>query len=294
MPRKFYTIFILPHAHARFRKIHVSRNFLFLLAGLVLVAIVASSVTPHLFFTAQARTAAMVSLEAENRRLRSENGRFEASLARLGAQIDSFETGVRRLAAAVGLKDLPSLSPAAGGGTATGITVGGHEMLREELEALRIRAGNLDLSLDQLNETWQERMRLMASTPHGTPVQGWFSDGFGWRKDPFTGARAFHEGLDIVAPAGTAVRATADGVVTRVGREAGYGKLVQLSHGYGLGTLYGHLSATLANPGQRVRRGDVIGRVGSTGRSTGPHVHYEVHKGGRAVDPRKFLADARF
>ncbi len=294
MSRRFYTIFILPHAHARFRKIHVSRNFLLLLAGILLAAIVAGAVTPHLLFTIRARSETVASLEAENRKLRAENGRFEASLARLGAQINAFETGVRRLASAVGLKDLPSLHPAVGGGSASVRAMGGQEMLQEELDALRARAGDLGLSLEQLNVTWQERMRLLASTPHGSPVQGSFSDGFGWRKDPFTGIRAFHEGLDIVAPAGTAVRATADGVVTRVGRQGGYGKLVQISHGYGLGTLYGHLSTTLAQPGQRVRRGEIIGRVGSTGRSTGPHVHYEVHRGGRAVDPGKFLAENRF
>lgn len=294
MSRRFYTIFILPHAHARFRRIHVSRNFLLALSGIVLVGIVAGAVTPHLLLTIRARTEAVESLEAENRKLRAENGRFEASLARLGAQIDAFETGVRRLASAVGLKDLPSLHPAAGGGTSSLRGIGGQEMLQEELDALRARAGHLGLSLEQLNVKWQERMRLLASTPHGIPVQGSFSDGFGWRNDPFTGVRAFHEGLDVVAPAGTAVRTTADGVVTRVGRERGYGKLVQISHGYGLGTVYGHLSMTLVEPGQRVRRGEIVGRVGSTGRSTGPHVHYEVHQGGRAVDPRKFLADTRF
>ncbi len=292
MPRKFYTIFILPHANARFRKIHVSRNFLLLLVSIVVVAIAAGATTPHLFLAIRARTQAIASLQEENRKLKAENGRFEASLAQLGAQITAFETGVRRLASAVGIKDLPSLHPSSGG-AAFGKTpsVGPNPMPDEELQALKSRAVSLDSSLDQLNQKWEERLLLLASTPIGLPVSGSYSDGFGWRNDPFSGEPEFHTGLDIVAPSGTLVLATADGVVTRVGRESGYGKMVQLSHGYGLGTLYGHLSVTLVRPGQRVHRGDVIGRVGSTGRSTGPHVHYEVVKGGRRVDPRKYSSE---
>jgi len=295
MPRKFYTIFILPHAHARFRKIHVSSGFLLILAGIIVVAVVAGATTPHLFLAIRARTNAIASLREENRKLKAENGRFEASLAQLGAQINAFETGVRRLASAVGIKDLPSLHPSSGGaapGSARAVEPGA--LLDEEVLALKSRASSLDSSLDQLNRKWEERLRVLASTPTGLPVDGSYSDGFGWRVDPFSGQPEFHTGLDIVAPSGTAVRSTADGVVTRVGRESGYGKMVQLSHGYGLGTLYGHLSATMVRAGQRIRQGDMIGRVGSTGRSTGPHVHYEVVKGGQRVDPRKYTSDRKF
>ena len=294
MPRKFYTIFILPHAHARFRKIHVSRNFLLILAGVLALVAAAGASTPHLFLAIRARTQAIASLQEENRKLKAVNGRFEASLAQLGAQLSAFETGARRLASAVGLNDLPGLHRSSGGAVpGANLAVNGNGMLDEELQALKSRATSLDSSLDQFNQKWEERLRLLASTPHGLPVAGSYSDGFGWRKDPFTGEPEYHTGLDIVAPLGTAVRATADGVVIRVGRESGYGRTVQLSHGYGLGTLYGHLSATLVRPGERIKRGELIGRVGSTGRSTGPHVHYEVVKGGRRVDPRKFTSDAR-
>ncbi|MBZ5640406.1 MAG: M23 family metallopeptidase [Acidobacteriia bacterium] len=295
MSRKFYTIFILPHAHARFRKIHVSRNFLLILAGIVALAVAAGATTPHLFLAIRARTQAIASLQEENRKLKAVNGRFEASLAQLGAQLDAFDAGVRRLASAVGLKDLPTFRRSSGGATVVSPeTANGNAMLDGEIEALRTRAITLDSSLDQLNRKWEERLRVLASTPNGLPVAGSYSDGFGWRKDPFSGEPEFHTGLDVVAPIGTAVRATADGVVTRVGTDSGYGRMVQLSHGYGLGTLYGHLSATLVRPGARVRRGDVIGRVGTTGRSTGPHVHYEVVKGGHRVDPRKYTSDSHF
>ncbi len=294
MPRKFYTIFILPHAHARFRKIHVSRNFLLILIGLLVVAVAAGAATPHLFLAVRSRTQALETLQAENRKLKDENQRFEASLSQLGSQLNAFETGARRLAAAVGLKELPGLRAVGGSRSPAAAPSGGMQaMLEEELQAMRSRAGSLDRSLEEIHQKWEERLRLLASTPSVLPVSGSTSDGFGWRDDPFTGEPEYHKGVDIVAPAGTTVHATADGVVTRVGRESGYGKMVQLSHGFGLGSLYGHLGVILVRPGQRVRKGDPIGQVGSTGRSTGPHLHYEIFKGGHQVDPRKFLAEVR-
>jgi murein DD-endopeptidase MepM/ murein hydrolase activator NlpD len=117
------------------------------------------------------------------------------------------------------------------------------------------------------------------------PVRGSFTSRFGFRTHPLFGRRHFHSGVDIAAPRGTPVRAAMDGTVLYAGWYGGYGKLVVLDHGGGLSTLYGHLSAILVNPGARVTRSQVIGRVGSTGYSTGPHLHYEVRRNGRPVDP---------
>ena len=108
---------------------------------------------------------------------------------------------------------------------------------------------------------------------------------FGYRRDPFGGGGEFHPGVDLAAPAGSPVRATADGVVGRAGWNGGYGQMVALEQGNGVETRYGHMSRLAVVPGQQVRRGDVIGYVGSTGRSTGAHLHYEVRVNGRAVDP---------
>jgi murein DD-endopeptidase MepM/ murein hydrolase activator NlpD len=290
--RRFYTIFILPHAHARFRKLHLSRNFVVTSCCLVALALVGGSITPHLFFKVQAQSAVLSDLEAENRALREQKLRFETTLESMSQRIDVIESRATRLAGELGVADLPSERPAAGG--ALGLyPEGDPRILEEEIEALGTRLHALDLSFDTIDEAWQERAKVLAATPSMLPVQGFFSDGFGWRKDPFTGGRAFHEGLDIVASPGTVVRAPADGLVTRAGRMSGYGRAVDLSHGFGFGTRFGHLSAVLVRPGERVRRGDVIGRVGSTGRSTGPHLHYEVLKEGRQVNPRRYLDDVR-
>jgi murein DD-endopeptidase MepM/ murein hydrolase activator NlpD len=126
-------------------------------------------------------------------------------------------------------------------------------------------------------------------TPSLWPVIGHLTAGFGERLDPFSGEGAFHTGVDISSQYGTAVRAAADGVVTGAEEHVGYGRLVVLDHGYGVTTFYGHLSAFNVTVGQHVNRGDVIGYVGVSGRTTGPHVHYEVRINGAPVNPMRYL-----
>jgi murein DD-endopeptidase MepM/ murein hydrolase activator NlpD len=128
----------------------------------------------------------------------------------------------------------------------------------------------------------------LRSLPVGTPIVARLSSGFGWRANPFSGRGAeFHKGLDLPAPWGTPVRATADGVVEFAGWRSGYGLAVGIRHADGFTTLFGHLSAAAVRAGEPVARGAVIGRVGNEGRSTGPHVHYEVRRWGKPVDPRR-------
>jgi murein DD-endopeptidase MepM/ murein hydrolase activator NlpD len=121
------------------------------------------------------------------------------------------------------------------------------------------------------------------------PLAGHVSSGFGVRTDPFTGAPRQHDGVDVGAPEGTAIHATADGIVRAAGPRGGYGYAVEIDHGNGLTTLYGHASELLVSAGQTVHAGQEIAKVGSTGRSTGPHLHFEVRQGGRAVDPARVL-----
>lgn len=131
---------------------------------------------------------------------------------------------------------------------------------------------------------------IISSVPIAAPArQGRLSSRFGNRRDPFTRRSAFHSGIDYAAPRGTPVYAPADGVVTAAGRAGGYGIRVEIDHPHGLSTRFAHLSRALVSPGTQVRAGDQIGRIGSTGRSTGPHLHYEVRRGSRAVDPLPFV-----
>ena len=155
-------------------------------------------------------------------------------------------------------------------------------------------AGNFERQLYRINAARAQvdsLSRTLANVPVRKPLTGEIdtSSGFGVRMDPFINAPAMHSGLDIRGSVGDAVRATAAGKVTQAGWNGGYGKLVEIDHGNGLATRYGHLSEFNVTVGQNVRIGQTIGRVGSTGRSTGPHLHYETRVEGDAVDPQKFL-----
>jgi murein DD-endopeptidase MepM/ murein hydrolase activator NlpD len=134
----------------------------------------------------------------------------------------------------------------------------------------------------------------MASIPAGLPVRGYVTDGFGTRHNPFGGeGREFHSGIDLAVEFGTPVSATADGLVIWAGPYSGYGNLVVVYHSNGLTSRYGHLSRISVEPGRRVRRGDELGHAGSTGRSTGPHVHYEIRQNDQPVDAMEYISQPR-
>ncbi len=141
----------------------------------------------------------------------------------------------------------------------------------------------------QLWGSLSERQSLLTATPSIKPTRGWYTSRFGYRSDPYTNRPEMHAGLDMAAPPGTPVYAPADGVVSYVGFEPGYGKLVSIDHGYGVVTRYGHNSRVFVEQGQKVHRWDVISAVGNSGRSTGPHLHYEVRIHGIAVDPTNYI-----
>jgi murein DD-endopeptidase MepM/ murein hydrolase activator NlpD len=163
---------------------------------------------------------------------------------------------------------------------------------REDLSATRASAGDADYHAMFVN--WQhadQPQQDAVAIPAGQPVDGAnLTSGFGIRTDPFRGRAAMHPGIDLAGPLGTPVYATADGVVDRSEwNNGGYGNLIEIDHGQGIQTRYGHLSQRIAQSGQRVRRGDLIGLMGSTGRSTGSHLHYEVRVAGQAINPIPFV-----
>jgi murein DD-endopeptidase MepM/ murein hydrolase activator NlpD len=159
---------------------------------------------------------------------------------------------------------------------------------------LKSLQSQIDLSSSQLSALENvilSRQLGQEIHPEGRPVNtGYISSGFGERVDPFTGGEEFHEGIDFAAPEGTPIHAVAAGIVTMAGPHGGYGNMVQIDHGNGYSTRYGHAEKVLVHVGETVQRGDVIALLGSTGRSTGPHVHFEVLKNGHEVNPARFVA----
>ena len=156
------------------------------------------------------------------------------------------------------------------------------ESLKEQIKATMERTGEIKDYLSQQRD-------LFLSTPKGWPVSGNTSSPYGYRVHPKTGIRDFHSGMDIAAAPGLPVKATADGIVSYAGWSGGSGNLVALEHGAGFSTFYAHNKSVAVTVGQRVKRGDIISFVGSTGNSTGPHLHYEIWRDGKALDPSIFI-----
>jgi hypothetical protein len=163
--------------------------------------------------------------------------------------------------------------------------------LLKQLDELSKKVKAQEQEARSLKSYFEDQQALLASAPSIWPVRGWVTSDFSVRLDPYTGERVMHEGLDIATAMGTPVRAPADGTVVFAGLEGGYGHVLVLDHGYGLKTRYGHLLRIDVKVGQKVHRNDIIAAVGNSGRSTGPHVHYEVRVNGVADNPRKFILE---
>ncbi len=163
--------------------------------------------------------------------------------------------------------------------------------VKEEIERLTAEAVVEERTLTELSHVAEQRSSRWASTPSIWPVRGWVTSGFGPRISPFTEKPAWHDGLDIGAAPNAPIQAPAAGRITTVSHDPKMGNMVRVDHGFGIETVYGHLSKALVKEGQRIKRGDVIALVGSTGLSTGPHLHYMVKVNGQAIDPHKYILD---
>lgn len=289
MATEHHTIIFVPHARARLRKWRISTLQIKIAAISLLLLTVCAGYITWAYFNTTVDRAQIAHLEDENRQLRENNRSFEDSIRRLEGQLASYEDRTQQLAIVAGLSELSENDDEAGIGgdplhldPATG---------RYDLSALEERAGTLSGRLEEVYEQLEERRMRISRTPAISPVKGILTSGFGHRRDPVHHGRAFHQGIDIAASRGYPVRATADGLITRVGRIGGLGKAVYVSHDFGVSTRYGHLSEILVKPGDEIRRGDVLGKVGNTGRSTGYHLHYEVHVDGRPVNPLPYILD---
>jgi hypothetical protein len=160
-----------------------------------------------------------------------------------------------------------------------------------QMVALRSGVSRQEVSLASLRNSIRREQSRWAYTPSIWPVHGVLTSGFGWRNSPFGVGRDFHPGIDIAGPTGIPVVATAEGTVLAAGWDQGYGKSIRILHGEGLETLFGHLDSVVVSPGERVSRGEVIGYLGNTGLSTGPHLHYEILRNNRPVNPTRYIID---
>jgi murein DD-endopeptidase MepM/ murein hydrolase activator NlpD len=244
-------------------------------------------------------------LRSANSSLTVENGSYRAATGELTAQIQSLENVINDLGAratldpaqARAMAKLPAVvKTRAAGGTSvspspsmTEIATAALSSPEDTFGVLRDLLHGLESRLRYVRRDVERREALASSTPSIWPAHGWLTGTFGGRSDPFSGEPAFHQGLDISTDKGQPVFATADGSVESATYTGDYGNLVVLKHGFGLVTRYGHMSGFAVKPGQSVKRGAVIGYVGSTGRATGSHVHYEILANGKLINPLQLL-----
>ena len=240
-------------------------------------------------------------LKEENAQLRSQVLLVQEKVAHISATLDRVERFDAKLRTAVTTLQDPERNLAigpVGGPPQDAVPAGPAPAAEQNVSGLPGRLGSLEAeasrqeqSLRELQEYFDDQRSLLASTPSIWPTRGWVTSDFGTRLDPYSADRQMHEGLDIATPHGQQVSTPSDGVVVFNGVEGGYGKVLVIDHGYGVKTRYGHLSEVFVKLGDRVKRGDKVAAVGNTGKSTGPHLHYEVRVNGIAENPRKFILD---
>jgi len=288
--KRHSTIIIVPHAHGKVFKVQISPAVLrtlvlfgIAIAILSIVSIAASGTFLH-------QRAIYRAVQAENRQLKKSNQRLAETVSQVQARLTQFEQRTKTLAIAAGVADLFSNNaPSAAVGVGSG---GPLDRLSAAPETLVRRQEQLDQQLAKVERKLSEEALMLSHTPVVAPVVGVITDGYGPRLDPVTRRPAFHDGLDISVAIGTVVSAPADGVVVFANRDSGYGKMIKINHGYGYTTIYGHLEKFLVKEGSKVSRGQPIGKVGMSGRTTGPHLHYEVWKDGEKQNPLHYILDA--
>ena len=163
------------------------------------------------------------------------------------------------------------------------------QQMRTDIERLKSEAASREESLSELEKLLQTKKEVLVSTPSIWPVQGWVTSGFGFRTNPFTGLNQMHEGMDISNRIGAPVVAPADGIISDTGSDWGHGKILVISHGFGVVSRYSHLNKVSVRVGQKVKRGDKIAEVGMSGKTTGPHLHYEVRLNSIPVNPMRYI-----
>ena len=302
MANETFTLIVVPDRHAEVKRFRLRKAWLFQAAAvLLLIAAVSVGLTAH-YFSVVTDARENPALREENLKLKSELGVIREQLEHVSATLDRVERFDQKLRAISLLSD-PQRNLAMGpveqppmvnSENNQFVRSKGNESpaaLAQKLDKISAEATRQEQSLQELQAYFQDQKSLLASVPSVWPVRGWVTSDFGSRLDPYTSERVMHAGLDIAGPHGKEVLAPSDGTVVFAGLEGGYGNVLVIDHGYGFKTRYGHLASIKVKPGEKVKRGQIIAGLGNTGRSTGPHLHYEVRVNGIAENPRKYILE---
>ena len=299
MAKRFYTVLILPDATSTARKLHITKTVVTIVSSLMAVSVLAFAFFLYQYVNLNVRLLELKQLRQEA----SDRNSLAAKVSQLEGELGRLRELDHKLRAVAGLdsRDEQGSALAQGGAGVLSRTALLDAVKRgtgrladwvtRDLEALGREITSRERSFRELKNLLEEKRSVLASTPTVWPVRGLITAGYGYRVSPFTGQREIHEGLDIAVPHGTPIVATADGVVSFAGALAAFGNVVFINHGHGFTTFYAHTSSIRVAEGKPVKRGDTIAQVGTSGRTTGPHVHYEVQVNGTTVNPMKYIVD---
>jgi murein DD-endopeptidase MepM/ murein hydrolase activator NlpD len=292
MDKKFYTFLIFPGAHGQLHRIRLPFYVIHMVLAFSVVGIVTIAALANSYARMLLKVSNYNNLRTEREALKTQNRSLENVVTTTNAKLDSLQSLASEVALTYGFGEArrPGFPEAALALAAqTNSTV--ESSYQASLYAFNlIRRSTLKPSGDSALLGVFPSVNVGHETvPSIWPLRGQISAGFGQRLDPFSGEGAFHSGLDIRAPYGTRVDSTAEGIVLHAGLDSGYGNEIIVDHGFGIMTKYGHLSKIFVVVGQEVKRGQVIGAVGMTGMTTGPHLHYEVLVNDTPVNPMKYL-----
>jgi murein DD-endopeptidase MepM/ murein hydrolase activator NlpD len=280
--KRLFTFLIATSDTSKVRRLSIHHNILYAVSGVVLAAVLAAVLGTFRLAQHEALNFKYESIKAQNEDLKKENDAFQNSYAKLKGQIAYIGDMSNELARQAKMEAVSEVDQQVGTGGP------------ETVAALDKAADNLERQVRHIGDQLNADILRLASIPSGLPVNGYLTDGFGIRHNPFGGeGREFHNGIDVAVEFGTSVSTTADGLVVWAAPFAGYGNLVVVYHSNGITTRYGHLSKITVESGQRVKRGDQIGHAGSTGRSTGPHVHYEIRQNDQPIDALQYVGQPR-
>jgi len=302
--KQSFTLIVIPDHNAPVRRYSVQKRFLLQVAGGVAALVLLGLIATVHYFSVARDAAENRTLREENLALRTQLKSIRERIDHIGGTLDRVERFDQKLRAITLLSDPqrnlamgptesePGAQPPAAENQFTQLaSTETPRALSSKLDKLSAEATRQEQSIQELQAYFQDQKSLLVSTPSIWPARGWVTSDFGQRLDPYTADRVMHEGIDIAAPHGKEVMAPSDGTVVFAGLEGGYGNVVVIDHGYGIKTRYGHLAKILVKAGEVVKRGHVVGAVGNTGRSTGPHLHYEVRVNGVPQNPRKFILE---
>ena len=299
MKKRFFTVFIVPQDPSHIRKFRLPLNLLKTMVIILGISFAGFSFILFDYTRVKLKTHELNRLRKENveqkiqlQALASKMIDVEFQMAKL-KQFDKKLRIITNMEVPGGSNQILGIggpSPMEEDMTELGVARDGLvKQMHSDLDQLRAETMTQEKSFTEVHEYLFKQTSLFASTPAIWPARGWITGTFGYRISPFTGLRQMHEGLDIANAVGTPVFAPADGIVSKVARENGLGKTISINHGYGIVTRYGHFSDIYVHVGKRVKRGEKVAAVGNTGRSTGPHLHYEVLVNGINVSPEKYI-----